>query len=170
MTNPDQQRFLASRALAASRAQPNLRTLRRILLKLGGAEVSVRNPGSTDPLHGLLVDFGIVFSGAVLLKPVHSGISDIGIARAWRNKRYGITAIGMGYGLNDDDFWHEHTFGILREGILETTRTRRKYFGIFLVGEAADGFADVMLGRNGTGLPVSLSNSSSNGVPPKNYH
>jgi hypothetical protein len=146
MRIPDQQRFLARRAIAASRAQPEMRTLRRILLKLGGAEVSVRSPGSQDPLHGLLVDFGVVFSGPLLLKPAYSGISDIGIARAWRHRRYGITAIGMGYGLSDDDFWREHTFGILREGILETTRPRRKYFGVFLVGESADGFADVMLG------------------------
>jgi len=148
MTNPDQQRFLASRAIAASRTQPELRALRRVLLKLGGAELIVQDPERHDPQRGFLADFGIVFSGPVLLKPSQSATSEIGIAKAWRHRKYGITAIGIGYGLNDDEFWREHTFGILREGVLETTTPRRKYFGILLLGEAADSFADV-IGRNG---------------------
>ena len=146
---PDQQRFFASRAIAASRIQPELRALRRILLKLGGAEVIVQSPRSHDPLLGFLADFGIVFSGQMLLKQSHSAAADVCIARAWRHKKYGITAIGVGYGLTDDDFWREHTFGILREGILETTQPRRKYFGVLLIGEAADGFAGAVLGGNG---------------------
>jgi hypothetical protein len=142
---PDQQRFLTDRAMAASRAQPELRALRKILLKLGGEEVIIRNPGSPDPLHGFLADFGIVFSGQVLLKPSHSAGAELCIARAWRHRKYGITAIGVGYGLNDDGFWREHTFGILREGILETGHPRRKYFGVLLIGEAAESFVEAVL-------------------------
>jgi hypothetical protein len=146
---PDHQRFLADRATAASRTQPELRALRKILLKLGGSEVIVQTPRASDPLHGFLADFRIVFSGQVLLKQSHSAAAEICIARAWRHRKYGITAIGVGYGLNDDDFWREHTFGVLREGILETTHTRRKYFGVLLIGEAADGFAQTVLGGSG---------------------
>ena len=52
-----------------------------------------------------------------------------------------MVAIATGYALSDDGLWRQHTWGILRDGILETTEARIEYFGLLLQGERADEFA-----------------------------
>ena len=39
-------------------------------------------------------------------------------------------AIPTGYALSDDGLWRQHTWGLLRNGVLETTEVRLRYFGI----------------------------------------
>ena len=48
--------------------------------------------------------------------------------------------------MDDDGLWREHSFGVLREGVLETIVRKEKYFGLLLLGEAADGFAKTLSG------------------------
>ena len=63
------------------------------------------------------------------------------VALIWTRKQFGIIGIAIGYALSDDGLWRQHTWGVLRDGVLETTETRLKYFGIVLQGEKADFFA-----------------------------
>ena len=97
-------------------------------------------PAGDDPLTDFLVDFGIVFSGPVLVKIAANIPPAIALSRVWRRRMHGIVGFGVGYALADDGLWREHSFGVLREGVLETNGRKEKYFGLLLLGEAADGF------------------------------
>ena len=61
---------------------------------------------------------------------------------------YGIIGIGTGYALADDGLWREHSFGVLREGVLETMAPKQKYFGLLLVSEAADVLAETLIKKH----------------------
>jgi len=63
------------------------------------------------------------------------------VAFLWTKRKFGIVGIATGYALTDDGLWRQHSWGILRDGVLETTEARLKYFGIVLQGERADFFA-----------------------------
>ena len=63
------------------------------------------------------------------------------VAAVWTKKKFGIVGIATGYALSDDGLWRQHSWGILRDGVLETTEKRLKYFGVVLQGERADFFA-----------------------------
>lgn len=134
----DQRLFLAKRIREFSRTQPELRELRRILLKLGGDELVP--PSGADPITNFLIDFGIVFAGPAVVK--HGPL-----ARFWGRRAHGIVGIGTGYALHDDGLWREHSFGILREGVLEPLAPRLKYFGLLLIGQAADAFVETQTSR-----------------------
>jgi hypothetical protein len=124
--------------------QPEFRELRKILMELGGEETAP--PLARDPMISFLIDCGIVFNGPVVVKPAKTGEPVSHLARAWRKRTSGLVAIGLGYALEESGLWREHTFGILREGVLEADAQKRKYFGLMLIGEAADGFATGVLG------------------------
>jgi hypothetical protein len=64
------------------------------------------------------------------------------IAAIWKFQRPRIVSIATGYALSEDGLWRQHSWGILREGLLETTAERRRYFGILLSGSEADHFAE----------------------------
>jgi hypothetical protein len=137
--------FLTRRFREFSRHQPELRELRRILLKLGGEEM-VPSPGD-DPTINFLIDYGIVYAGPVLLTHAGHRQQDRRLGRIWHRRLHGIVGIGVGYALNDDGLWREHSFGVRREGVIETLAPRRKYFGLLLIGEAADAFAETLMGE-----------------------
>jgi hypothetical protein len=125
------------------------------LLKIGGSEL-VPSPGS-DPMISVLVDFGIVYAGPVLLRQGRPCPGERTLGRIWNRRLYGIVGIGVGYALDDEDLWREHSFGVLREGIIETTTPRRKYFGLLLVSEAADAYSETLMGKR----RQSVANNSS---------
>ena len=84
---------------------------------------------------------GFVQAGPVVLKVGVASACHQNVAAVWRKaRRGGMVGIGTGYGLTADGLWRQHSWGILREGILETTVARTKYFGICLQGPRADGF------------------------------
>jgi hypothetical protein len=143
----DEKKFLGARLRDACRIQPELRELRKILLGLGGGDVVP--PAAHDPTINFLIDFGIVFSGPVLLKEGSPGRWNHSMAHIWSRRLHGIVGIGVGYALGDDNLWREHTFGVLREGVLETAAVMQKYFGLLLISQAADGFAETLLKDNG---------------------
>lgn len=142
----------ASRVRDFSRIQPEFRELRRILLSIGGEETAP--PLAHDPTVNFLIDCGIVFGGPVVFRPGRAVQPVTHLARAWRQRSHGIAGIGLGYALEQTGLWREHTFGILREGILETDSKKQKYFGLMLIGEAADGFAAGVLGDKETEEPA----------------
>jgi hypothetical protein len=138
-------KLFAWRAQEFFKVQPEFRELRRILVGIGGQETAP--PLNRDPMIAFMIDCGIVFNGPVILKPGKNGEPLANLARVWRRRRSaGLVAIGLGYALEESGLWREHTFGILREGVLEMEAARRKYFGLMLIGEAADGFTAGVLG------------------------
>jgi hypothetical protein len=78
-------------------------------------------------------------------KPMHPGTCHANISSLWKRRLRDIVAIGTGYALSADGLWRQHSWGVRRQGILETTALREKYFGILLQGSDADSFADANL-------------------------
>ncbi|MDR3674477.1 MAG: hypothetical protein P4N24_03235 [Acidobacteriota bacterium] len=68
------------------------------------------------------------------------------VAAVWKARRFEIIAIATGYALSDDGLWRRHSWGILRNGVLETTEARLQYFGIVLPVAGADYFAERFAG------------------------
>ena len=54
---------------------------------------------------------------------------------------FGMVGIGTGYALSGDGLWRQHSWGLRREGILETTVERAKYFGVLPQRDDAESFA-----------------------------
>jgi hypothetical protein len=136
-------RLLNHRFREASAQQPELKRLRPLLLKLGGTYIFA--PQRSDPGLSLLIESGFVISGPILVKSMDYRACHRNVATIWKARKYGIVAIGSGYALSSDDLSWEHSWGIRREGILESTKKRLKYFGLVLQGAAANSFAEANL-------------------------
>jgi hypothetical protein len=134
-----QKQFLRRRFREAIEAQPELVQLTKQVLKLGGDFVVA--PPSPDPDACELISHGFVLAGPIVVKTGEFSQCHRNVATLWKRRRYGIIGIGTGYGLTADGLWRQHSWGILREGILETTVARSKYFGICLQGLRADEFS-----------------------------
>ena len=58
----------------------------------------------------------------------------------WRSG--GAVAIGAGYAQSDDLMWRQHSLAWDRDGsLIETTETRKRYFGVRMDGTQAEWFA-----------------------------
>ena len=90
----------------------------------------------------LLIERGFVTGGNTVLKAMRASSCHENVAKLWKDRKFGIVGIGTGYALSEDGLWRQHSWGLLRDGILETTKLRLKYFGIVLQGESADTFAE----------------------------
>ncbi len=119
--------------------QPDLKRLKTLLLRLGGDYLVA--PSKFDPDVPVLLEAGFVMSGPITLKILESSMCHKNVAIAWKERRFGIVAIATGYALSEDGLWRQHSWGILRNGVLETTEARLKYFGIPLQSAKADQFA-----------------------------
>jgi hypothetical protein len=140
-----EQKSLLDRRLRESvQQQPEIEALRGLLLAIGGTEL-VAPPG-LDPDVRLLITSGFVMGGPVQHEFIRDSKCHENIARAWKGRKSGIVGIGTGYALSGDGLWRQHSWGLRREGILETTVERVKYFGLLLQGEAADSFAESNFG------------------------
>ena len=137
---PENKKFLSRRLRDAVSKQPELKQLKTLLLQLGGDSI-VAPPRTPDQDVSSLLKSGFVTSGPITLKVMKSSSCHQNIAAVWTKKRFGIVGIATGYALSEDGLWRQHSWGILREGVLETTEAREKYFGIVLQGEKADFFA-----------------------------
>ncbi len=89
----------------------------------------------------MLLEQGFVTSGPMTLKVMKSSSCHQNVAFIWTSKKFGIVGVVTGYALSDDGLWRQHSWGILRNGVLETTEPRLQYFGILLQGKSADFFA-----------------------------
>jgi hypothetical protein len=135
----EQRRLLDRRFRKAAEQQPDLEVLRGLLLGLGGIHL-VAPPGPDADLP-LLIDAGFVMAGPVVLKTMKKSECHTNVAEIWAEKQHGLVGIGTGYSLSNDGLWRQHSWGLRREGILETAASRVKYFGVLLQHEDADSFA-----------------------------
>jgi hypothetical protein len=150
----EQEAFLASRFLTAVRLQPRLRSLRKLLLTLGGTHFVA--PPSYDHSVDRLIADGFIMAAPIHLKRIQLSRCHANVSKLWTRKRRTIVGIGTGYALSKDGLWRQHSWGLLREGILETTGAREKYFGILLQSLDADSFSEA-----NTPHPRSLSDTMS---------
>ena len=135
-----EQRDLLSRRLrAAIKYQPEIKLLRALLLELGGVELVA--PSGFDPDVPFLIDSGFAMVGPAKCNVMERSACHKNTARLWLAKRRGLIGIGTGYALSKDGLWRQHSWGVRRNGILETTVARVKYFGRALKGREADLFA-----------------------------
>jgi hypothetical protein len=146
-----QRAFLNDRVLEVSRRQPEILTLRAKLLGIGGAEI-VALPLSLgiDPFVPLLEKFGQVMEGrGVTYRRMEPSECHLNVARLWNERKRGsrLIGVGTGYALSDDGLWRGHSWGLNKRGIIETTVSRVKYFGLPLVGKGADWFCRAVRGR-----------------------
>ena len=116
-----------------------MKQLSRLLRRLGGQYIVA--PAWPDPDIGALLDRGFVMSGPGTLRKGKKSKCHNNVASLWRSRRRPIVAIGTGYALSDDGLWRQHSWGIMRSGLIETTAPRTKYFGLVLQGFVADAFA-----------------------------
>lgn len=132
--------LLKRRLREAVGKQPQIESLRRLLLELGGRQLVA--PPSHDPAVPLLINAGFVMAQSVYRIIMQEGRCHENVARVWTRGQRGVVGIGTGYALNEDGLWRQHSWGLLRDGILETTVPRTKYFGLLLQGGEADLFAE----------------------------
>jgi hypothetical protein len=131
--------FLNGRLRDAISKQPEFKRLKALLLRFGGDFLVA--PPRPDQDVPLLLENGFLTSGPITTKAMKSSSCHQNVASLWANKKHGIVGIATGYALSNDGLWRQHSWGILRHGVLETTEARMKYFGIVLQGEKADFFA-----------------------------
>jgi hypothetical protein len=106
---------------------------------MGGAELVA--PIRFDPDIRLLIDSGFAMAGSVKRKIMKRSACHENIARLWKTKYRGLVGVGTGYALSEDGLWRQHSWGIRRDGLLETTEQRVRYFGIRLQEKDSDLFA-----------------------------
>jgi hypothetical protein len=121
------------------REQPNLRHLKGMLLRLGGDFLVA--PPAVDSDVSALLEEGFVMGGPVTLKRMKSSMCHQNVAAIWKGHKFGVIGVASGYALSDDGLWRQHSWALLRNGVLETTEERLKYFGILLQNSRADHFA-----------------------------
>jgi hypothetical protein len=145
----EQKEFLERRLREAAEKQPEIKLLANLLVELGG-QFLVAPPGADFYISNLL-EFGFVMSGPVQLNIMRANSCHQNVSLLWKDRKLGMVGIGTGYALSDDGLWRRHSWGVLREGIVETTDNRVKYFGLLLQGSRASQFAD----RNSSGTSES---------------
>jgi hypothetical protein len=153
-----QKRFLDQRLREHAKVQPEIRQLKRILLRLGGWHL-VAPPTSPDENVPHLVQSGFVMPGPAKLKVMGQSACHLNASRLWLERQRGIVAIGTGYALSEDGLWGQHTWAVRREGLVETTCSRKKYFGVVLWSVLADGFAKGQCLTNGVACCPKLEQS-----------
>ena len=137
--DPERFKFLQRRLRQASVEQPDVKRLKALLLGLGGSFIVA--PPQPDPDIPALLESGFVMSGPAKLKRGKASMCHQNVASLWKSRRSGVVGIATGYALTEDGLWRQHSWGLLRDGVLETTEPRVKYFGILLQGERAEHFA-----------------------------
>ena len=134
----EQRTLLTRRLRVAIEKQPEIRTLRRILLRIGGVEFVA--PFGFDPDVSSLIDAGSEMSGLVKYQIMERSACHANVAQLWVSESSGLTAIGTGYALSEDGLWRQHSWGMCLDGIVETTKVRVKYFGICVQRGDAEAF------------------------------
>lgn len=120
---PEQKKFLQGRLTKATIEQPELKRLKALLLKSGGDFLVA--PPKYDPDVPAILDAGFLMSGPITLKRMRSSMCHQNIASAWKNRKPGLVGIATGYALSDDGLWRQHSWGVMRDGVFETTESAR---------------------------------------------
>jgi hypothetical protein len=136
--DPERKSFLDRRFREAVKGQPELKRLRSLLLRIGG--VCLVAPPKPDSDVAALLESGFLTAGPIVLKIMKCSSCHQNVAALWKTRKAGLVAIATGYALSEDGLWRQHSWGVRRDGILETTEPRSKYFGLVLQGDKADHF------------------------------
>ena len=99
------------------------------------------NSPQADAALSLLIDAGFVMAGPVFSGNMAKSERHKNVSRLWKKTPNGMVGIGTGCALSGDGLWRQHSWGLRREGILETTGERAKYFGVLLQRDDAESFA-----------------------------
>ncbi len=127
----DEQRELLTRRLReATEQQPEIQKFRTLLLEIGGIELVA--PPTFDPDVPILVEHGSVMDGSLVCHILDDSVCHENVAELWLEKQEGLTGIGTGYALSADGLWRQHSWGVRRGELVETTSERIKYFGRLL--------------------------------------
>jgi hypothetical protein len=147
----DQKKFLQARFRKAVGDQPELKHLKVLLLRLGGDFIVA--PQRADPDISALLEFGFLMRGPITMELMARNGCHQNVASLWKSPKRRIIGVATGYAMSEDGLWRQHSWGVLRDGLLETTEAREIYFGILLQGSGADRFCQ-------TYLPSSVSRGS----------
>lgn len=139
LISSERKNFLEGRLRDAARAQPEIRKLRDVLIRLGGQLLVP--PLEWDDFVPDLIEQGFLFFGAIDFRAGRPSQCHRNVARLWIARRRGLVAIGVGYALSPDGLWRQHAWGIARDRLIETTVPRVAYFGVPLVGSRAARYA-----------------------------
>lgn len=111
----------------ANKEYPELRPLRKKLLKIGGAEI-VSKP---EPDFKKIMKRGEIIDYPVKLKPMRTRNCHQNTSELFHDNK--IDAIATGWVLEERGcVWRQHTWGIKGDNIIETTLKRKKYYGVIL--------------------------------------
>ena len=132
-----QKDILRKNLASAVKEQKGWTKLRRRLLDLGGEEIAARYEEDLE----ILLLLGEEFVGKSRRRPGEQSQCHRNAGRLYRNGE--LAAIATGWALSDDRIWRQHSWGIDWKGrIVETTEPRLMYFGVYLVRQSADRFAE----------------------------
>jgi hypothetical protein len=136
-------RFLADKNRRFVEAQPELRTLRRRLLRLGGAEVVLR----PEPHLAVILARGKPWRRArPELWPGDVNGCHRNVARGYRDDPAALQIV-TGWALHPGDVvWRQHSWLLRHDRLIETTELARIYYGAVLDPREAARFARSELG------------------------
>jgi len=116
------------------RKYPELKQLRKKLLSIGGEEIVPRE----EPDLSKIIKRGKLFKGKVKLTKLRMISCHTNAAELYATKGYKIVT---GWALSNDGLWRQHSWCIdSKNNIVETTKNRKKYFGVVLMQEEAKKF------------------------------
>ena len=135
--NKEQAEFLEDKLAKLCEKQPRFRILSRRLLEIGGVQVVA--PTAPDPELDQLLEDGFLHPQKPVLEESEANGCHANSAALWLQEH--IDAIGTGYCLSEDGLWRQHSWGLRKEQLIETTELRTVYFGLRMEAEEADNFA-----------------------------
>ena len=137
--NEEQNTFLTNRLKTLAEKQPEILILRDILLSIGGTHLVA--PSRPEPDLEDILNRGIVMKEPVHFEEMARSGCHQNVSELWREKRGNLVALATGYALSDDGLWRQHSWGMQKDAIFETTEPRTVYFGLRIEGADADLFA-----------------------------
>lgn len=137
--NEEQSSFLNNRLNALVEKQPDILILRDRLIAISGTHLVAPTVPEPD-LKDLLCE-GAVMKEAIHFEEMARSNCHKNVALLWQQRSGDLIALATGYALSDDGLWRQHSWGMRSNAIFETTEPRKIYFGVRLVGLAADLFS-----------------------------
>src|SRR5262249_49487400 len=141
---PERKELLNRSLCEAISQQPESERLKELLLNLGGEFLVA--PPKPDQGVPMLLERGFLMSGRIMLNVMESSSRHRNVASIWIRKEFGNCRY-CDWRCSKRRWAMEAThLGILRDGVLETTEERLKYFGLLFQGKTADFFAEINSG------------------------
>jgi hypothetical protein len=135
---------------------PQLIALEKLLKEIAAqSELVLPMSMTPDPNVQDLLDRGFVMEGPVQFQIMEKFGCHLNVAQLWQSKELDIVGCAIGYALDDSEGrfgWRQHSWGVRRSGgIIETTSSRIKYFGVLMQTWEADEFAEHCVSLFGKG-------------------